>query len=81
MLTKTTNSSWSILTANSYVAFQVVGSLPVEIGLGSNIAAPSVGFIYYPGNGDRGLITELFPTSIGNTVWGKSSATSAVAVG
>lgn len=81
MITKTTNSSWSILVANSYVAFQVVGSIPVEIGLGTNVAAPAVGFIYYPGNGDRGLLTELFPTSLGNTVWGKSSSSSAVIVG
>ena len=81
MQLRQTNSSWSILTANSYVAFQVNGSLPVEIGLGSNLAAPSVGFIYYPGNGDRGLLTELFPTSVGNTVWGKSSAASSVVVG
>ena len=81
MQLRQTNSSWSILTANSYVAFQVVGSLPVEIGLGSNTVNAVVGFSYYPGSGDRGLLTELFPTSVGNTVWGRSSAPSSVVVG
>ena len=81
MQLRTTNATWSILTANSYVAYQVTGSFPVEIGLGSNTVAPPVGFLYYPGNGDRGLITELFPTTTGNTVWGKSTASSTVVVG
>lgn len=76
-----TNSTWAILTASSNVAFQVTGAVPVEIGLGSNTVAPTVGFEYYPGNGDRGALTQLFPTTTGNTVWGKSSASSSVVVG
>jgi hypothetical protein len=77
----TMNTSWAVLSNSATVAFQVVGAHPVEIGLGTNNVAPSAGFIYAPGYGDRGAITTLFPTESGNTIWGRSSAGSSVYVG
>ena len=75
------SASWSALSNASSVAFQVVGAHPVEIGLGTHNVAPSAGFVYEPGYGDRGAITSLFPTESGNTIWGRSSAGSVVYVG
>ena len=75
-----TNSSWTALANTSSVAFQNVGAHPVEIGLGTDETSPTVGFQYLPGFGDRGALTVIFPGTTGNTIWGRSSANSAIAV-
>lgn len=77
----TTNATWQILTASSNVAFQVTGSGPVEAGLANNATPPVAGFIYAPGSGDRGALTEIFPSATGNTIWARSSVPSTVVIG
>jgi hypothetical protein len=79
MYTITTNADWRIASANSTVAFQVTGSGAVEFALGH--VAPVQGFIYESHQGDRGAVTDLFPTSSSSNVWVRSSFPSEVTIG
>lgn len=80
MYTIETNATWRVATANSTVAFQITGSGAVYVGLGSNVA-PAAGFLYEANQGDRGALTDIFPTASGNVVWVRSSAPSEVTLG
>jgi hypothetical protein len=80
MYTVQTNATWQICSANSTLAFEVVGSGAIEIGL-SGASAPPRGFTYSANQGDRGSLTDLFPTSTGANVWVRSSFPSEVCLG
>jgi hypothetical protein len=75
-----TNTTWRICSANSNIAFQVVGAGSIEIGLSGN-TAPSRGFIYEANQRERGSVVTLFPASTGANVWVRSSFPSEVCIG
>jgi hypothetical protein len=80
MYTITTNTAWRAISANATLAFQVTGPGSVHIAIATDVAPTSTGFIYAPGQGDRGATTTLFPSSSGNVVWARSSFGSEVTV-
>ena len=75
-----TNATWQVCSANSTIAFQVVGAGAIEIGL-SGVTAPPRGFTYEANQGDRGDVVTLFPASTGANVWVRSSSPSEVCLG
>jgi hypothetical protein len=76
----TSNSSWSLASTSSNVAFQVTGAHPVEIARSANDNIIS-GFIYAPQYGDRGAISDLFPDSSGANLYVRSATASTVVFG
>lgn len=80
MYTITTNSTWRVASANATLAFQVTGPGSVYIAHATDVAPTTTGFIYAPGQGDRGATSTLFPSTSGNTVWARSSFPSEVTV-
>jgi hypothetical protein len=77
----TTTSDWAIVSANTSITFQVRGVLPIEVGISTNETAPVSGILYSHLEGDRGLLTEIWPGVTGNCVWARSSANSVLSVG
>lgn len=71
---------WALVESNSNVVYQVVGSIPVEIGISSESSAPVSGIVYQPLEGDRGAIEDIFPGQSGNCLWARSSASANSAI-
>lgn len=74
----TISDTWTLISSNANVAFQVTGAHPVSVGAG--VSAPTVGFTYNSMSGDRGAVSELFPNVNSDNVWARASANSSIVV-